>query len=189
MSFNKELYSVETIEGKLALRVLFKGETIGSFFHREAYDIIEEHANSPFVSTEVSVDMADMEQQIIDLEQKVEFVESERNYWKRSHEHMHDERDYWKRSHAELGDADSLVQQTIELGEQIDSLEEKVEYWKELALSRDGQPLFTQEDVDNARNFENHVGTDYKLIVDKVNILWEDHERNLNEDGGFTSGG
>ena len=101
-------------------------------------------------------------QQIIDLEQKVEDISSER--------------DHWKQSHDELDDVDSLVQQTIELGEQIDSLEQKVEYWKELALSRDGQPLFTQEDVDNAVDFKNHVGTDYKLIVNKVNILWEEHD-------------
>ena len=73
-----------------------------------------------------------------------------------------------------------------EQAQQIMDLEQKVEYWKELSLSsaryskcgwsRDGQPLYTQEDVDNAVNFKNNVGTDYKLIVDKVNILWEDRD-------------
>ncbi len=87
MSFDMEPYSVakELEDGYdgTRLRVRFKGDLIGfASTYAEAYDIMEEHANSPCVSTEVSADMADMEQQIIDLAQEVDYMEAERDYWK-----------------------------------------------------------------------------------------------------------
>ena len=100
MSFDMEPYSVakELEDGYdgTRLRVRFKGDLIGfASTYAEAYDIMEEHAHqrhvstpcrhgdgTPCVSTEVSADMADMEQQIIDLAQEVDYMEAERDYWK-----------------------------------------------------------------------------------------------------------
>ena len=103
MSFDMEPYEVDTdteneYDGT-RLRVRYKGNLIGFASTRAAaYDIMEEHANSPCMSMEVSADtrteppymsmngisadMADMEQQIIDLAQEVDYMESERDYWK-----------------------------------------------------------------------------------------------------------
>ena len=103
MSFDMELYEVdhdkENEYDGTRLRVQYKGNTIGfAGTFAAAYDIMEEHANSPCMSIEVSADtrteppymsdMADMEQQIIDLAQEVEYMESERDYWKELSEHV-----------------------------------------------------------------------------------------------------
>jgi len=87
MSFNMEHYDVEpdTVDGETVtrLRVQYKGNLIGfAYTHAAAYDVMEEHANSPCMSMEVNSDMADMEQQIIDLAQEVDYMEAERDYWK-----------------------------------------------------------------------------------------------------------
>ena len=218
MSFDMEPYDVDDDKENeydgTRLRVRYKGNLIGFASTRAAaYDIMEEHANSPCMSMEVSADMADMEQQIIDLAQEVDYMESERDYWKE----------------LSLSRDDTLLSNSFER-------------WQELSLPRDGQQVYTQADVDKAVDaerkrswkenkafqwelaeqnailraqlgekhddncrlqrslaeehnklkvalqpqedvdFKNHVGTDYwwqtetdyKLIVDKVNILWEE---------------
>ena len=86
MSFDMEPYDIdddkENEYDRTRLRVRYKGNLIGFCSTRaEAYDIMEEHANN-VLQTTISTDMADMEQQIIDLAQEVDYMESERDYWK-----------------------------------------------------------------------------------------------------------
>ena len=70
---------------------------------------------------EVSADMADMEQQIIDLAQEVDYMEAERDYWKE----------------LSLSRDDTLLSNSFER-------------WQELSLPRDGQQVYTQAEVDIA---------------------------------------
>jgi hypothetical protein len=169
-SFDMELYTVENEDeyDKTRLRVRFKGDLIGFCSTRaEAYDIMEEHANSPCVSTEVSADMADMEQQIIDLAQEVDYMESERDYWKEL-----------------AGDVTKAVDEERKRAWN----ENKAFQWDLAEQNAEMRKQLTEKHNDNARlqgqlaqahnklkvALQLQPQTDYKEIVDKVNILWEE---------------
>jgi len=169
-SFDMELYTVENEDeyDGTRLRVRFKGDLIGFCSTRaEAYDIMEEHANSPCVSTEVSADMADMEQQIIDLAQEVDYMESERDYWKEL-----------------AGDVTKAVDEERKRAWN----ENKAFQWDLAEQNAEMRKQLTEKHNDNARlqgqlaqahnklkvALQLQPQTDYKEIVDKVNILWEE---------------
>ena len=172
MSFDMEPYDVDDDKENeydgTRLRVRFKGDLIGFCSTRaEAYDIMEEHANSPCVSTEVSADMADMEQQIIDLAQEVDYMESERDYWKEL-----------------AGDVTKAVDEERKRAWN----ENKAFQWDLAEQNAEMRKQLTEKHNDNARlqgqlaqahnklkvALQLQPQTDYKEIVDKVNILWEE---------------
>jgi hypothetical protein len=170
MSFDMEPYTVENEDeyDGTRLRVRFKGDLIGFCSTRaEAYDIMEEHANSPCVSTEVSADMADMEQQIIDLAQEVDYMEAERDYWKEL-----------------AGDVTKAVDEERKRAWN----ENKAFQWDLAEQNAELRKKLTEKHNDNARlqgqlaqahnklkvALQLQPQTDYKEIVDKVNILWEE---------------
>ena len=189
MSFDMEPYDIDDDKENeydgTRLRVRYKGNLIGFCSTRaEAYDIMEEHANN-VLQTTISTDMADMEQQIIDLAQEVDYMEAERDYWKELSEHVNiavdkERKRSWNENKAFQWDlAEQNAEMRKQLGEKHDDncrLQRSLaEEHNKLKVALQLQP---QEDVD----FKDHVGTDYwwqtepdyKLIVDKVNILWEE---------------
>jgi hypothetical protein len=89
MSFNMDLYSIDKVEVEHAdvktfLRVLFEGYLLGTTqTYAEAYDIMEAHAQrNPILSAEELSQEVVYEREILHLEEKVEYLTSERDYWK-----------------------------------------------------------------------------------------------------------
>ena len=215
MSFDMELYDVDDDKENeydgTRLRVRFKGNLIGFASTRAAaYDIMEEHANSPCMSMEVSADMADMEQQIIDLEQNVTHMQSERDYWKelslsRDGQQLFTQEDVdakvdserlrsWKENKQfqyDLAEENAVLRAQLaekhddnarlrrELAEEhyklLDALESNEDLLSKLSTPNNNLDKYVAafEELE-ASTLKKHVGTDYKLIVDKVNILWEE---------------
>ena len=189
MSFDMEPYDVDTdtVDGETVtrLRVLYKGNLIGFCSTRaEAYDIMEEHANN-VLQTTISTDMADMEQQIIDLAQEVDYMESERDYWKELAGDVtkavdKERKRSWNENKSfqwELAEENAILRaQLLEKHDDNCRLQRSLaEEHNKLKVALAIQP---QPDVD----FKDHAGTDYwwqtetdyKEIVNKVNTLWEE---------------
>ena len=190
MSFNMEPYDVDDDKENeydgTRLRVRYKGNLIGFASTLAAsYDLMEEHANSPCMSMEVNSDMADMEQQIIDLAQEVDYMESERDYWKELSEHVNkavdaERKRSWnenKQFQWDLAEENAILRaQLLEKHDDNCRLQRSLaEEHNKLKVALAIQP---QPDVD----FKDHAGTDYwwqtetdyKEIVNKVNTLWEE---------------
>ena len=189
MSFDMEPYDIdddkENEYDRTRLRVRYKGNLIGFCSTRaEAYDIMEEHANN-VLQTTISTDMADMEQQIIDLAQEVDYMESERDYWKELAGDVtkavdKERKRSWNENKAfqwELAEENAILRaQLLEKHDDNCRLQRSLaEEHNKLKVALAIQP---QPDVD----FKDHAGTDYwwqtetdyKEIVNKVNTLWEE---------------
>jgi len=93
------------------------------------YDLAEQNAEL----RKQLADMADMEQQIIDLEQLVEFVESERNYWKE----LSDDRSLVSADVTKAVDAERLRAWNENKAFQYDLAEQNAELRKQLAEKHD----------------------------------------------------
>ena len=88
---NKKMYDIEKADNVGrdsglygSLRVLFREELIGVVQnYSDANDVIEEHAANykPLEDDDLSQDV-DYEREILHLEEKVEYLTSERDYWK-----------------------------------------------------------------------------------------------------------
>ena len=135
-------------------------------------------------------EILDQEQQIIDLEQKVEFVSAQRDHYKKDSDSSFTQADVDKILYAERIRAWKENKQF-----QYDLAEENARLTKQLTTKHDVMcrlqrqlaeehnklldALESNEDLLSKLStpkvdFKKHVGTDYKLIVDKVNILWEE---------------
>jgi len=172
MSFDMEPYEVDDDKENeydgTRLRVRFKGDLIGFCSTRAAaYDMMEEHANSPCMSMEVSADMADMEQQIIDLAQEVDYMEAERDYWKELSEHVNIAVDTERKRSWNENKAFQW-----ELAEQNAELRKKLTEKHNDNARLQGQLAQAHNKLKVALQLQPQ--TDYKEIVDKVNTLWEE---------------
>ena len=172
MSFDMEPYDVDDDKENeydgTRLRVRFKGDLIGFCSTRAAaYDMMEEHANSPCMSMEVSADMADMEQQIIDLAQEVDYMEAERDYWKELSEHVNIAVDTERKRSWNENKAFQW-----ELAEQNAELRKKLTEKHNDNARLQGQLAQAHNKLKVALQLQPQ--TDYKEIVDKVNTLWEE---------------
>ena len=136
-------------------------------------------------------EILDQEQQIIDLEQKVELLTAQAKHYKR------DSENFFTQSHVDkIIDAERLRSWKENKAFQYELAEENAELRKQLTTKHDAncglrrelaeehnklldalesnEDLLSKLSTPNKKNFKKHVGTDYKLIVDKVNILWEE---------------
>jgi len=136
-------------------------------------------------------EILDQEQQIIDLEQKVEFVTAERDHYKRDCEDSFTQADVDKIVYAERMRAwkenkqfqYALAEENARLMKQLgEKNDDNARLQRQLAeennklldaLEKSNEDLLSKLSTPKV-DFEKHVGTDYKLIVDKVNILWEE---------------
>ena len=88
MGMNKEMYNIEKADQTTSLygglRVLFREELIGVVQnYSDANDVIEAHAANykPLEDDDLSQEVV-YEREILHLEEKVEYLTSERDYWK-----------------------------------------------------------------------------------------------------------